>query len=361
MATPGAVPSFLPLDAKTYNDNVLPIVISNHITNILFGINLVQFYYVARLLIARRQPNKFVWAIWWILLIAGLTDTIAKDHYATVTSANAATVGLLAFAVPPTKSVLVYLAMDCVVILAVDVVYIRRILKMLPSMQLVNQSRAKTTKYITLIALTAVAICAVAQIPFNILIVRIATRPPADWFPDGTPILAGYLATAAAGDILLCFTFIYNIRSHKSDFSNTNSVIDYWIRLSLECMILPTSCQIGRWILAQVYPSRAYHFCLTYVISKLYTSAVLVLYAQVLKPDSPGGTSNHGQSNQNYSLTNGKSFGRSVTTSKLDPQHVHVTTTVLTNADTDLRPVHFQTYDDLEKKEYMERNGANYV
>ncbi|KAH8926006.1 hypothetical protein BT69DRAFT_1348345 [Atractiella rhizophila] len=233
---------FIPTTAEVYDQQVLPIVIASHVSNALLGINLAQFYYVGRLLWARKQRDRFVWSVLTFLLICGLCDSI---------------------------------------------------LKMLPSVQIVNAlSGVETGSLITKSALVVAACLSVLQIPFAVLVtIRLSTKFPYEWFPELTPILSVYLASAAGADVILCGAFIFNLKAYKADFARTNSYIDRWIRLALECMIIPTLLQIARWVLVQTMPEKSFHYTLTFVITKTYTMATLVLYAYLLNsspPSSPG-------------------------------------------------------------------------
>ncbi|KAH8917810.1 hypothetical protein BT69DRAFT_1354427 [Atractiella rhizophila] len=364
MATAVPPGTFIPFTAHLYNDGVLPIVIAAHVTNILYGINIVQFYYVARLLIARREPNRFVWAVWTILLVAGLTDIIAKDHYVTVVSREAATGGLLGFATFVPKSVQIFLATDPIIVICTHVVYIRRIYKMSNTMDVLG-TRNRSRKIVTMVALAVAALLSIAQIPFDALVIRVTTQPPDTWFPGATVVLAGFLASASVADIILCVVFIWNLRGHRTDFSRTNDLVSKWIRLSLECMILPTALQISRWVLVQVYPEyvdckKAYHYTITYLITKLYTAAVLVLYATVLKPDGASGPS----TSAGGGITS-KSFGNTYPLRAAGTkEHVHVTTTVITQGDDQMRPIHLHSMsgDDSSAKEgYWKHDSPQYV
>ncbi|KAH8930715.1 hypothetical protein BT69DRAFT_1314906 [Atractiella rhizophila] len=303
------------------------------------GSTLPQFFVVSRLLVRRSDPNKFIWGILTSLLLWGLCDSIAKEHFVTEYGRRAAISGLLSFAGHLPESVVPFLVADAGIVITTHVVYITRIWNMLPA---VDISRAVTgTKrgrhIFTKLTLLLAACLSLTQIPFTILVtIRLTNKLPSEWFPGLTAILSSYLACAAGADLILCITFVYNVKAQKGGFMDAHSWWVQWARIGMECMGIPTVLQIARWVLVQTMPEKAYHYAVTYVITKLYTASVLALYTTVLSKPEGGNIS------EKRSKIGGTTYGNTSHIQASIPHSSYVARSALDEDEIEVDRIHLQ-------------------
>ncbi|KAH8913472.1 hypothetical protein BT69DRAFT_1359081 [Atractiella rhizophila] len=153
-----------------------------------------------------------------------------------------------------------------------------------------------------------------SQSVFALITGRIGLRKPIDYGEDLKTIPIPWLVGDAFVDIVLSLILVIYLRSQRSDFQDTNALINKWIFISLESGVLSAACALADLLLAVIFPSEPYHFAVNFVLSKVYINSVLVLFHTVTRNRiKRGGTSSVSNSNPRY-IGSMKHTGVGVTT-----------------------------------------------
>ncbi|KAH8914168.1 hypothetical protein BT69DRAFT_1143437 [Atractiella rhizophila] len=136
---------------------------------------------------------------------------------------------------------------------------------------------------------------------FALITGRIGLRKPIDYGEDLKSIPVPWLVGDAFVDIVLSLILVIYLRSQRSEFKDTNALINKWIFISLESGLLSAICALADMLLAVIFPNEPYHFAVNFILSKVYINSVLVLFHTVTRNRVKGrDTSSAGSTNPRY-------------------------------------------------------------
>ncbi|KAH8918468.1 hypothetical protein BT69DRAFT_1300950 [Atractiella rhizophila] len=137
------------------------------------------------------------------------------------------------------------------------------------------------------------------QSVFALITGRVGLRRPIDYGEDIKVV--PWLVGDAFVDIVLSLILVIYLRSQRSDFEDTNALINKWIFISLESGLLSAVCALTDMLLAVIFPEEPYHFAVNFILSKVYINSVLILFHTITRNRvKRGDSSSAGNSNPRY-------------------------------------------------------------
>ncbi|KAH8913664.1 hypothetical protein BT69DRAFT_1344286 [Atractiella rhizophila] len=141
-------PTFVPWEKRLYQLNILPVIIGASIGFILFGISLYQFFHVFKLMHDRGTSYSTSWWILMALFWISFGDTVNKTVFYTSYMQSVALDGPHLFFIPITRSTIPSTIFQGILTVAVQLLYIYRILRIIRGIEKFNPSH-QVAKFIT--------------------------------------------------------------------------------------------------------------------------------------------------------------------------------------------------------------------
>ncbi|KAH8913503.1 hypothetical protein BT69DRAFT_1359052, partial [Atractiella rhizophila] len=214
---------------------------------------------------------------WWILMALfwiSFGDTVNKTVFYTSYMQSVALDGPHLFFIPITRSTIPSTIFQGILTVAVQLLYIYRILRIIRGIEKFNPSHQVAK------CLCVAGALIIASLVGFIIGATVGSGPIADFFPH--LILPAILALgcATAVDVILCACMVYHLQQHKtkSDFQKTGFMATRFIKLTLETGLIPTITQMMQLLLIILKPRTGLWGAFGYFIAKLYVTAALVLY-----------------------------------------------------------------------------------
>jgi len=237
----------------------------------LFGVGLLQFYHVYRLLWRSTQRENWNYAILTTFLVADIVDTITKCTLATSFGRDAIVYGLSAtlmiprtiFAIPFTSGLISAMT---------HLFYMARLYALTITWD--KRKNVWIGLWISLI---------LTFIHFGAAIFAgwVNLQPFLTWH-NWDAVVIVWLTGSATVDFLLCFMMVAYFRSQRSIVEEDNNQITRWITITLQAGLFPGLIQITELALYLSYPIQPYSIALNYVLPKSYLNCVLILFTTVL-------------------------------------------------------------------------------
>ncbi|KAH8921826.1 hypothetical protein BT69DRAFT_1335229 [Atractiella rhizophila] len=277
---PGAPPTFLPFTPDLYVSLLRPVVVGALINFTLFGITILQFNNVFRLLRNQENRSKLTWFLLLVLLGANLGETVSKALNLSALVSGAAEKGVLIFLgdAPPSA------------------ICVRRILNLVRRSQMGGKQLGGNLlgTYIALAIAPMFSITGLVGAVWTCIIVL--DRPIPEWIPVLYLPSSFWLGGAAVADVLLCGIFTYYLLKNRriSSYGQTREMVNRWIRLTFETSLTPSILQLIHLAIWFGDIKHGYHYSVAFFIPKIYVVSVLVLYEEAMGSSSSASAGSNG-------------------------------------------------------------------
>ncbi|KAH8921256.1 hypothetical protein BT69DRAFT_1351750 [Atractiella rhizophila] len=299
--------------------NVYPLVVGQFFSFALFGVSSLQFYYCFKLLARSTRKETYNFLTLVAFAILDLADQIGKGEFFWKYIESAVTLGLSSAFVPgPKVSYVNSVVGGATIPIACHIYYMVRIYRI---------SRNWKWRNLVVAGLGFCLLVSIMASVFALITGRVGFRKPIDYGHDLRTLPVPWLAGDAFVDIVLSLILVVYLRSQRSEFKDTNALINKWIFISLESGLLSAICAMGDLLLAVIFPNEPYHFAVNYILTKVYINSVLILFHTVTRNRVKGrDTSSDGSTNPRYtgSLKQGITVETAVVTQNDDVPHAQV-------------------------------------